>query len=101
MSRVNRTRPAALVALALAAALSLGACNDDENKSDDPPSGGPSSSSGTTEPSDPPTSEPAEPATPLGTGAAPATGQELSFDALSVRIPQGWRVVSKDIEGLI
>ncbi len=100
MSRVNRTPTAALVALALAAALSLGACNDDEKKNDDPPSSAPPSS-GTTSPSDPPTSEPTEPATPLGTGAAPATGQEISLDALSVRIPKGWQLVSQDIEGFI
>jgi hypothetical protein len=105
MCHVKRTAPtpAALAALALTAALTLAGCGDDEKGGGGSPGPDPTSSAS----EEPPTetesepTEPTEPDTPLGTGAAPATGQELTFDALSLRLPKGWRIVSKDVEGFI
>ncbi len=97
--------PAALVALALTATLTLAGCGADEKGGDGSPGPDPASSPSEESPTEAEPSEsaepsePAEPETPLGTGAAPATGQELTFDALSLRLPQGWKVVSKDVEG--
>ncbi len=105
MGHVKSTAPTPAAWVALAAlALTVAGCggdeSDDAGRGDSPAPG--SSSTSSAEPSEP--SDPAETGsttseTPLGTGAAPATGQELTFDALSLRLPKGWKIVSKDVEG--
>ena len=100
----RRSAPAAFAALALMAALA--ACGDDEP--DPPASGGSSESTESTEstkptePTEPTEStEPTEPETPLGTGAAPATGKSITVDGLSLRLPQGWQTSTQDAEGFV
>lgn len=106
-----RRAAAALAALALAAALAACDGGGDPDDPDDPDAPGGAETSTTTEPGEPSPSEPTEPtetetseapaAGPLGTGAAPANGEVVTIDALTVTLPQGWKVDDQDEESFI